>query len=408
MYVLISTTRTFVLVLSVPAPSDRADDRPRHHLRRAEGRRSPRAYPTPVAAAAAHRRASRSSKPHDLALGTVAAVAQANAVQPSSMIRFANALGFDGFSQMQQVFRSHLVERSAPYRERIAQMRRGARSAGDGGVLHAVRRRGDRRAAPARGARRRRRALDRGGDAARRARRRSTCWRSGAPFRSPATSPTRSTSSSCARTCSTASAACSASSRARIGAGDALLVASFRNYTPEVVETALACRAPRRLGGRHHRQRAVAAEAAPPTSASSSATTRRGRSARWSRRSAWRRRWSSAPATSSPPAPAGRERTAGRAAQRKRGAARDERMRRRSTSSAWAAPRSTCTASRSAAGSRTCARSRATSAARRPTPPSACARLGLKPAMLTRVGDEHNGRFVRERLARRRRRRRAT
>ena len=27
------------------------------------------------------------------------------------------------------------------------------------------------------------------------------------------------------------------------------------------------------------------------------------------------------------------------------------------------------------------------------------ARLGLKPAMLTRVGDEHNGRFVRERLA---------
>ena len=33
------------------------------------------------------------------------------------------------------------------------------------------------------------------------------------------------------------------------------------------------------------------------------------------------------------------------------------------------------------------------------------ARLGLKPAMLTRVGDEHNGRFVRETLARRRRRR---
>ena len=41
-----------------------------------------------------------------------------------------------------------------------------------------------------------------------------------------------------------------------------------------------------------------------------------------------------------------------------------------------------------------------TSAARRPTPRSACARLGLKPAMLTRVGDEHNGRFVRETLAR--------
>ena len=72
-------------------------------------------------------------KPHDLALGTVAAVAQANAVQPSSMIRFANALGFDGFSQMQQLFQSHLVERSAPYRERIAQMRRGGKGAADKG-----------------------------------------------------------------------------------------------------------------------------------------------------------------------------------------------------------------------------------------------------------------------------------
>ena len=73
-------------------------------------------------------------KPHDLALGTVAAVAQANEVQPSSMIRFANALGFDGFSQMQQVFQSHLVERSAPYRERIRQMRRGGEG-GEAGVL---------------------------------------------------------------------------------------------------------------------------------------------------------------------------------------------------------------------------------------------------------------------------------
>ena len=73
-------------------------------------------------------------KPHDLALGTVAAVAEANAVQPSSTIRFANALGFDGFSQMQQVFRSHLVERGAPYRERIKRMQQRGDTAG--GVLH--------------------------------------------------------------------------------------------------------------------------------------------------------------------------------------------------------------------------------------------------------------------------------
>ncbi len=151
-------------------------------------------------------------KPHDLALGTVAAVAEANAVQPSSMIRFANALGFDGFSQMQQVFRSHLVERGAPLprahradapRAATARRRRAA----------PVRRRGGRRAAPARGARR-----SEGAGTPRRgcspARRRSMCWRSAAPFRSPATSPTRSTSSSCAPTCSTASAACSTSSPA--------------------------------------------------------------------------------------------------------------------------------------------------------------------------------------------------
>jgi DNA-binding MurR/RpiR family transcriptional regulator len=76
-------------------------------------------------------------KPHDLALGTVAAVAQANSVQPSSMIRFARALGFDGFSQMQQVFQSHLVERSTPYLERIEKMRRSRKPVQPaGGVLH--------------------------------------------------------------------------------------------------------------------------------------------------------------------------------------------------------------------------------------------------------------------------------
>ena len=77
-------------------------------------------------------------KPHDLALGTVATVAQANEVQPSSLIRFANALGFSGFSQMQQVFQSHLVERSTPYRERIAHMRQGSKTGQTKGadVLH--------------------------------------------------------------------------------------------------------------------------------------------------------------------------------------------------------------------------------------------------------------------------------
>ena len=76
-------------------------------------------------------------KPNELALGTVAAVAEAAGVQPSALIRFANALEFGGFSEMQQVFREHLVERSASYRERIDQLRRHGKANNPGnGVLH--------------------------------------------------------------------------------------------------------------------------------------------------------------------------------------------------------------------------------------------------------------------------------
>ncbi len=72
-------------------------------------------------------------RPHDLALSTVAAIADDLGVQPSSLIRFANALGFAGFSEMQRLFRSHLVERStgaASYRERIAGLRARAKEGG--------------------------------------------------------------------------------------------------------------------------------------------------------------------------------------------------------------------------------------------------------------------------------------
>ncbi len=76
-------------------------------------------------------------KPHELALGTVAAVAEAAGVQPSALIRFANALEFGGFSEMQQVFRGHLIERSSSYRERIEQLRRSGQAGAQGSsVLH--------------------------------------------------------------------------------------------------------------------------------------------------------------------------------------------------------------------------------------------------------------------------------
>jgi DNA-binding MurR/RpiR family transcriptional regulator len=71
-------------------------------------------------------------RPNELALGTVATVAEAADVQPSALIRFANRLEFAGFSDMQQLFRARLLERSGSYRERIGRMRRdgGAGSVG--------------------------------------------------------------------------------------------------------------------------------------------------------------------------------------------------------------------------------------------------------------------------------------
>ena len=51
--------------------------------------------------------------PNEMALGTVAAIAERAGVQPSSIMRFANSFGFDGFSDMQTVFRTRLCRGSA-------------------------------------------------------------------------------------------------------------------------------------------------------------------------------------------------------------------------------------------------------------------------------------------------------
>ena len=53
----------------------------------------------------------------------MAVLADDAGVQPSTLVRFANTMGFGGFSAMQEVFRTYLVEVSMPYRERIARMR---------------------------------------------------------------------------------------------------------------------------------------------------------------------------------------------------------------------------------------------------------------------------------------------
>ena len=66
--------------------------------------------------------------PTDMALGTVAEVASRAKVQPSAVVRFAHALGYGGFSELQKAFRSRLVASVAPtYKERIAGLRRDGR-----------------------------------------------------------------------------------------------------------------------------------------------------------------------------------------------------------------------------------------------------------------------------------------
>lgn len=69
--------------------------------------------------------------PDEMALETIAAIAERVGVPPSSLIRFANAFGYEGFTAMQRVFRSRLVERrgGADYAARIQALREAGESA---------------------------------------------------------------------------------------------------------------------------------------------------------------------------------------------------------------------------------------------------------------------------------------
>lgn len=57
--------------------------------------------------------------PNVVALETVSNIASAAGVHPSTLIRFAAAFGYEGFSEMQQLFRDRLVSHSINYRERV-------------------------------------------------------------------------------------------------------------------------------------------------------------------------------------------------------------------------------------------------------------------------------------------------
>lgn len=75
------------------------------------------------------------SNPDDIAFGTVASIAQAADVQPSTLVRFSQAMGYPGFSQLQDVFRSRLRERILNYEERLEQLREHAASASKAHII---------------------------------------------------------------------------------------------------------------------------------------------------------------------------------------------------------------------------------------------------------------------------------
>ncbi len=58
--------------------------------------------------------------PDTVAFGTTATIACGAGVHASALVRFANAFGFSGFSQMQQLFKDRLVQTGPDYQSRIA------------------------------------------------------------------------------------------------------------------------------------------------------------------------------------------------------------------------------------------------------------------------------------------------
>jgi DNA-binding MurR/RpiR family transcriptional regulator len=69
--------------------------------------------------------------PDEFALGTASALARSAEVQASTLVRFAQTLGFGGFSELQEVFRARLRNRWPDYSERLRALQQNAQDSGD-------------------------------------------------------------------------------------------------------------------------------------------------------------------------------------------------------------------------------------------------------------------------------------
>ncbi|WP_019997572.1 MurR/RpiR family transcriptional regulator [Aureimonas ureilytica] len=63
------------------------------------------------------------AQPDEIALGTVTSIAEKAEVQPSTLIRFSQALGFAGFSDLQTLFRERLRNQVSNYDDRLLSLR---------------------------------------------------------------------------------------------------------------------------------------------------------------------------------------------------------------------------------------------------------------------------------------------
>ena len=73
--------------------------------------------------------------PDEITFGTAASIAANASVQPSTLVRFSQSLGYQGFSDLQDVFRSRLRERVLNYDERLAQLREHGTPASKSGLV---------------------------------------------------------------------------------------------------------------------------------------------------------------------------------------------------------------------------------------------------------------------------------
>ncbi|MBN9053698.1 MAG: RpiR family transcriptional regulator [Shinella sp. 65-6] len=75
------------------------------------------------------------SNPDDMAFGTAASIATAADVQPSTLVRLAHHLGYEGFSDLQNVFRARLRDRTLSYEERMLSLEAGPAANSDAELL---------------------------------------------------------------------------------------------------------------------------------------------------------------------------------------------------------------------------------------------------------------------------------